>query len=315
MKIAAVQLEAEFANVKKNLQKIRRLATQAFEEGAEWVILPEFFTSGMGYHPKMHSVIQAFLGEPLSLLMELAENYNGVIGGSFLAQRGSDIYNSFLLVFPDKSLYIHDKDQPTMWENCYYIGGSDEGILKTNEYNVGVALCWEFIRSRTPKRLLNNIDFLVGGSCWWTLPEQKVPGFPDRLLERNREIMFKTPQKLAKMLGVHVIHAAHAGDFKCDMPLMPSINYKSYYLGETQIVDGAGKILDRLTREDGEGFIMKDVNPKRKWEPTEVIPKRFWIPKLPFQFRLIWFYQNLYGKYYYYRTNTRSNIRFKDLAP
>ena len=83
------------------------------------------------------------------------------------------------------------------------------------------------------------------------------------------------------MLGVHVIHAAHAGEFIGEMPLMPDSQYKSYYVGETQIVDGNGKILTRMKREDGEGFIIADIDIKKKWKPSETIPDRFWIPDMP----------------------------------
>ncbi|TXT58621.1 MAG: Nitrilase/cyanide hydratase and apolipoprotein N-acyltransferase [Promethearchaeota archaeon] len=304
MNVAAIQMKADFANWDKNLKIAKRLVSEAFAEGAEWVILPEFFPTAMGFHQKMVNATFPLTGKPLQLLKSLAAKHNGVVGGSFLARRRNECYNTFALVFPDGTAHFHDKDQPTMWENCYYIGGKDNGIFTIEAANIGIALCWEFIRTRTAKRLINKVDFVIGGSCWWTLPEKRVPGFPKKLHNRNIEIMRNTPAKLAKMLGVHVIHAAQAGDFECNMPLMPFFSYKSYYLGETQIVDGSGHILARMKPEEGEGFIMATIDPKRKWTPSEPIPNRFWIPNLPFQLRLIWWYQNQHGKWYY-RSKTR----------
>lgn len=300
--MAAIQMKAEFTNVKANLEMTKRLASEAFQEGAELVIIPEFFTSAMGFHPKMLDVIRPLKGEPWQLLNQLAKKYNGVIGGSFIAFREHDFYNTFVLAFPDGTNYYHDKDQPTMWENCYYIGGTDDGVLETKLGNIGVALCWEFVRTRTVKRLLNRVDIVAGGSCWWTLPERDIPGYRPELRETVLEMMEKTPSKFARMLGVPVVHAAHAGEFEAETPLMPDIPYKSYYLGETQIIDGNGKILARLRHEDGEGIIIEDIDFSKKWKPSESIPDRFWIPDMPQELKQAWNIFNKHGEKYYIET-------------
>ncbi|MFX1490625.1 MAG: carbon-nitrogen hydrolase family protein, partial [Promethearchaeota archaeon] len=258
----------------------------------------EFFTSAVAFHPKMLDVVRPIDGEPMQLLKMIAKKHDGIIGGSFIAQRNNESYNTFVLAFPDGSVYYHDKDQPTMWENCYYIGGTDDGILETNIGNIGAVLCWEFVRSRTATRLFNRVDLIVGGSCWWSPPTNT----PTELREKNLELMIETLAKFAKMLGVHVIHAAHAGEFTGERPFMPDFEYKSYYVGETQIVDGNGKIIERMTREDGEGFIMADIDIKKKWEPSESIPDRFWIPDMTPAMNQTWERLNNHGELYYRNT-------------
>lgn len=302
MRVAAIQIKAELGNIKVNLKSAERLARNAFKEGAEMVILPEFFTSAVCFHPKMLDVVRPINGEPAQLLNELSREYNGIIGGSFIALRGDESYNTFVLAFPDGSNYFHDKDQPTMWENCYYIGGTDDGILETEIGNIGAVLCWEFVRSRTALRLRERVDLVVGGSCWWSLPEQPLVGTPPEHRDKTLDMMIETPAKFARMLGVHIIHAAHAGDFIGEMPLMPDFQYKSYYVGETQIVDGSGKLLARMKREDGEGFIMADINLKKKWKPSETIPNRFWIPDMPAELNQVWELLNNHGESYYRET-------------
>lgn len=299
IKITAVQMTAELGNVEANLNAAERLATSAFRAGAQWVILPEFFTSAVAFHKIMLHTARPVDGRPARLLKDLAIEFNGVVGGSFIARRGPDNYNSFMLAFPDGSSYFHDKDQPTMWENCYYIGGADDGIAETPIGKIGMAMCWEFVRSRTARRLLNKVDIVVGGSCWWSLPEKRLPGFSQKVEDRNLEIMIETPARFAKMLGVPVVHAAHAGDFECALPLVPGFRYRSHFLGETQIVDGDGKILSRMKRGDGEGFIMAEIDLDKKCAPSEAIPESFWIPDLPLPIRTVWAYQNLHGKLYY----------------
>ena len=130
-----------------NLKAAEALVREAFRKDAKWVILPEFFPSAVAFVPNMLTAWRPLEGEPFQLMQKLAREYEGVVGGSFIARSGDDCFNSFLLVFPSGEYFRHDKDIPTMWENCYYIGGQDEGVLKTPAGPVGVAICWEFIRS------------------------------------------------------------------------------------------------------------------------------------------------------------------------
>ena len=309
MKVAAVQMTATLGDVDKNLQSARRLAVDAFSHGARMVILPEFFTSAMGFHPVMNSVMEKPDGPALLLLKELAAAWNGIIGGSFITAGKAHAYNSFFLVFPDQQIFRHDKDQPTMWENCYYRGGSDDGVFKTSIGDIGVALCWELVRTRTVRRMIGRVDLVVGGSCWWNLPQKPLPGFTDSVRDKNVSIMRETPARFARLMGCPVVHAAHAGEFKGKTPMLPGFVYESFFLGETQIVSAEGTVLARMGTADGEGYIMAEIDPGRRM-PSENIPDRFWIPELPAPIRFAWWYQNLHGKWYYQkRRSIKSRAR------
>ena len=312
LRVAAVQMTAALGDVAKNIRDARRLAGAAFDQGAQMVILPEFFTSAMGFHPAMRTVAEKIDGPALRMLRELAASRQGIIGGSFITAVGRDAYNAFFLVFPDGRIFEHRKDQPTMWENCYYRGGTDDGVLSTPIGDIGAALCWEFVRTRTVRRLIHRVDLVVGGSCWWSLPKKRLPGFTPAVREKNHTIMRETPARFARLLGCPVIHAAHAGYFKGKTPLLPGFPYESFFLGETQIVDAAGTILARMKQTDGEGYILADIVPERT-RPSEDIPERFWIPDLPAPIRLAWWYQNIHGKSRYYtwgymKSRTRANM-------
>jgi predicted amidohydrolase len=309
MRVAAVQMTARLADVDHNLQRAEALIDEAFSRGCEMVILPEFFTSAVAFHSDMLEAALPFDGPALEMMRGAARRHQGYVGGSYVASREGDNYNTFVLAFPDGEYATHDKDQPTMWENCYYCGGKDDGILQTPIGSVGAALCWEFVRTRTVHRLRGNIDLLVGGSCWWTVPDKAIP-IPGKkhAHRRNLEIMRETPVRMARMLGVPVIHAAHAQDLECRMPLLPGLPYRSYYLGETMIVDAGGEVLARLAREEGEGIALADVQPGRT-EPSEEPPEGFWIPDIPWLIRMVWSYQNLYGRLYYSRAKRSGRLK------
>ena len=138
MKVAAIQMKAVLGDVNANLKKARGLAEDAFRSGVEWVILPEFFTSAAGFHQKMNKAALPLDGPAMDMLRSLAGAHDGIAGGSYIAWNGSDCHNTFVLAMPDGTTFLHNKDLFTMWENCYYTGGSDDGIMETPSHKVGV---------------------------------------------------------------------------------------------------------------------------------------------------------------------------------
>ncbi len=300
MKVAAVQMTARLADVDYNLERAEALLGQALAQDCEMVILPEFFTSAVAFHPDMRDVAQPFEGPALELMVEAARRNGAYVGGSFICTRGGDNYNTFVLVNPDGSYETHDKDQPTMWENCWYLGGSDDGVLDTPLGGVGAAVCWELVRTRTVHRMKGRVGLLVGGSCWWSVPDRVIP-IPGKAGagRRNLQIMIDTPARMARLLGAPVIHSAHAGTFRARMPLLPGLPYRSHFLGEAQVVDASGRVLARLQREDGEGLAIAEIEVGRPATPAEEPPEGFWIARLPALIRLVWHYQNVHGSLYY----------------
>jgi len=313
VKVAAIQMCAEFGNVEVNLRKAEALLTDALDRGAKWAILPEFFTSGVGFHPKILEVAMPVEGPALILMRRLACKYHAWVGGSFICRRNDHNYNTFFLVSPDGTHQKHDKDLPTMWENCYYRRGEDNGILDSPVGNVGAALCWEFIRTQTVRRLRGQVAMVVGGTCWWDLPKKRL-GLPKSLAVRNLKILQETPSRFARLVGAPVVHASQAGSFSCKWPLVPGVPYESHYLGETQIVDAKGGILARLTRENGDGVITAAITPGNV-APSEELRDRYWIPDLPGAIRFFWSLQNAHGKRYYRQANARGLFTTYEIQP
>jgi N-carbamoylputrescine amidase len=301
MRVAAIQMRAQVGAIARNLSSAEALVREAFQRGAQWVMLPEFFPSAVAFTPAMLSALQPLEGPALELMRRLAREQDGIVGGSFIAQSGKDCFNSFLLVFPNGQYFRHDKDLPTMWENSYYMGGSDDGILDTPAGPVGVAMCWELIRSRTARRLLGRVDLVVGGSCWWDLRLPVSPRYAGDQAQL-RELLRNAPAHLARMLGVPVVHASHAGEFEGLTPGNESMPYVSRYLGETQITDGVGRVLARMTYEDGEGVITAEITPGKVAGASAPIPENFWTGELPPMAAKAWEHLNPLGRQYYAAT-------------
>lgn len=299
MRVAAIQMKASLGAVEENCASAERLVLDAIRQGAELIILPEFFTSSVAFHPSLLDAVLPLDGVPSQLLTRLATENNVIVGGSFIASRSEGVFNTFVLAFPDGSTFFHDKDLPTMWENCYYEPGSDDGVLETPSGSIGVAMCWELIRTQTVKRLRGKIELAIGGSCWWDVPYGSSSPQLEAARDLNVALYEKTPSTFARMLRVPFVHAAHTGDFEGATPGADDVPYKSRWLGRAQIVDGHGKVLASAAQDAGEAVVVADVIPGLVEADDLVIPDTFWLHEMTDASLDAWEKQNAFGRVYY----------------
>ena len=98
VRVAAVQMHAALGEVAANLENAEHWVRLALREGAQWIVLPEFFTTAIALHPtKLVNAYRTLEGLPMQLLKTLAKEGNAYVGGSFLARSGADVFNTFVL--------------------------------------------------------------------------------------------------------------------------------------------------------------------------------------------------------------------------
>ncbi len=305
VRVAAVQTEGRVADIPFNLEQVERLACEAFAAGARIVGLPEFFTTPVSFDERLSSCALETDNEAIDLLKSLAARYGGYIGGSMLLRKGGEVYNTYVFAQADGRIFTHDKDIPTMWENAFYVGGNDDGVLESDLGPLGCAVCWELIRTRTVKRLRGRINFAMTGSNWWSTASEWAALSPlDRFIDaRNRRLAAAAPVKFAKLLGVPVLHAGQAGSFSGRFLLVPgsraSLPYSSRFVGETKIVDASGNVVAARAAQDGPGWIAADLLLEPRTPSLRLDESAFWIPKLPALHLAMWHQQNACGRWFY----------------
>src|SRR5215210_2327588 len=300
MKVAAVQLEPALGDVAENLRRCEDLADEAGRRGAEWIVLPEFFSTGMALLDQIADASLPPDGAATQLMLALARRHRAVVGGSFIC-RDADGHNrnAFLLVDPEGVRGRHDKDLPTMWENAFYVGGDDDGVLSCGELTVGAAVCWELMRSQTARRLRSRVDLLVGGSAWWSVPEWPPRTLTRRVERGNAANASKVVEALARAVGAPMIHASHSGPVESPLPWSP-IGYRGHYDGATVVCDAQGHRLARRAACEGAGVVLADLTPGRE-APSEPVPSRFWMHRRGVVPAAIWAYQRVHGRRWYRR--------------
>jgi len=284
-------------DVAANLAACQRLADAAAREGAEWIILPEFFTTGMGFLPELAQKSLPPDGPAVGLLTALARRHGAVVGGSFLCRdRDGHVRNAFFLATPAGVAGRHDKDIPTAWENSFYVGGTDDGLIEVGGVTAGVALCQEFNRTRTVKRLRGRAEIVVGGSFTWGAPA----GLPfRRYLQASIERYTDWAPPFARFVGCPVVEATHCGRLRCQTPLLP-VPYVTELGGGAIICDAEGRVLARRAKSDGPGVVVADIEVGRAAGPHP-LPAGYWIQELDPISKLGWHAQGWHGRRWYRR--------------
>ena len=306
---AAIQLDTVIGNTEHNIKACEHLAIEAIKRDVTWIALPEFFNTGICWDPSLAGSIEYEDGQSATFLCEFSKQNSVVIGGSFMCRVPEGGVRNRYLCF-DKGVLVgkHDKDLPTMWENAFYEGGdqSDIGIIgDIDGARVGAAMCWEFIRTQTARRMKGEVDVIIGGSHWWSMPNN----WPNWLLQRsedyNHDNLIKCVQKTAQLIGAPVVHASHCNTFSCKMPGLPyPVNhYQGVLEGHTAIVDAKGQIVAHRHKDEGEGVVIAKIT-LGNINTTETIPDRYWLRNRTVLAAFSWHYSGFLGRRWY-----KNNIR------
>jgi predicted amidohydrolase len=338
-RVAAIQFEPKIGDINANLGRADTLVREALSKGARWVVLPEFFPSGIAMHPSLFDSYQHVDGRPTEMLKDLAKLGRAFVSGSFLTKTATDAFNTLVLACPDGSTFTHDKDFPTtVFESAFYAGGEDgayverlskdgartaaeriparpgnsaDGVFSHSGTGIGTAMCWEIVRNRTARRLVGKVDILLASSGWWTAdPERDWPGFPRDQRRANwndhQALITAAPQRMARLLGVPVVHANFTGPSPGYTTLAFDREANGRYLGRSQVVDAEGKTVARLGTE--QGVLLSEVAVGRQ-AITETISEDFWLPEVTESMRGRWVTSGATGRDYYLKETRARRLR------
>ena len=335
VRVAAVQMHAVLGEVAANLENAEHWVRLAIREGAQWIVLPEFFTTAIALHPtKLVNAYRTLEGLPMQLLKTLAKEGNAYVGGSFLARSGADVFNTFVLASPAGQIYTHDKDFPTTnIETSVYAGGEDDEFVKelarrgvaaepptpipSRPHNIksavfalpdgtsaGAALCWEQCRYRTARRLAGRVDLILAASGWpFVAPNDSISranhASGHDALASGAGIR-EAPRRLARLAGAPIVHASLVGDVWSSPASGRPVLLR--FSGESQIADASGRTLARRSYAEGEGLVMAEIEIGRV-APSESIPDdASWTPEVTAQSQAAWAATGAAGRAVYVNT-------------
>jgi hypothetical protein len=125
------------------------------------------------------------------------------------------------------------------------------------------------------------------------------PWFWDRDHQALLQYARETPPRMARLLGVPAVHPSHVGAFTMETMMVPGLPWPSICVGETTICDADGVVLERLSYEDGEGWICAEVDTTAEPRPRDPMPPGFWNSLLPISVHAVWQVGNAHGRVKY----------------
>jgi predicted amidohydrolase len=300
LRVAVVQAQLAVGAVELNLRHCEALVRSAHaEHHPDLILLPEAMTSPNVFSPSLRSVPRPVAGAPYRMIVDLARELGCTVGGGFLSIRGHHARHTYVLAEPTGTTYLHDKDEPSLWETNFYTGGADDGLHTTSHGNVGVAMGMEWGRSRTARRLRGKVGLVLGGSCWWSSPNWVFPrAWMVRDHQYNLGMVAEMAPRMARMVGAPCAVAQHVGRVYSDTPLLPGVSWSTVLAGDSMIVDGDGTVLARRGPEEGEGFICADVTIGAV-APSQPIPMGFWSQPMAGLLVATWHQQKRHGQLSY----------------
>lgn len=304
IRVAAIQINCEPGEVKRNLAHAETMVESAVKRGAELVLLPELMPSGYMATEKIWDSAETINGNSVKWLLSTAKRFGIYLGFSFLEAEGEDFYNSFVLANPEgKLLGRVRKNPPASIEAYFYKAGSDSHVIETEIGRIGVGICYEnTLYDQMCFLHRENVDLVLSPAAAGR-PKPFIPGDVKRfekMLINGRAIIVKT-------LGVPVIMANRVGPLETELPgNLPYL--KSSFPGLSSIVDSDGTVKAELG--DEEGIIVADVclRPSAKDESKPRQYGKMWAIPVPW-FAFIWPLTQKWGEKSY-----AANQRRKDCA-
>ncbi len=238
LRVAILQFQPILLDVKANLAKISSMLEPV---EADLVVLPELATSGYVFDnlEEVQSVAETSDGYTYQLLSEIASRKNMSIVIGFPELSGTQIFNSSMLINPDKSCHVYRKTHLFFREKEWFSPGDTGFNVFTAKKNVkiGLMICFDWIFPESARTLMLKGAQIICHSANLVLPWCQN-SMPVRALE-NRVFCVTANRIGEEINGEHSL----------------------FFTGKSQIVDQTGNILLRYT-EDLEEIHVIEIDPE-----------------------------------------------------
>jgi hypothetical protein len=309
IKAAIVQLDVTPDPTPDRLARAERLVTQAAQDGAQLIALPEVFNTGYRYVDENFQRAEPLDGLTVTWMKNLSARLNIHLAGSILLRDDGEIYNALLLTAPDGHVWRYDKNYPWGWERAYFRAGRGITIAHTELGDIGLLICWDVAHPQLWQQYAGQVDLMLVSSCPPDLGNPTYE-FPDGerwtmdqlgpLMQSTRhtaDTVFDTgTTRYAAWLHVPLLQAIASGHFRSPVPnpqasvlaMLPAVPRFIRYFSEAdqvqvscemtpacKIVSRTGAIVTRLDPAQGETYALGEIEiADGKPQPIGPIPGR-----------------------------------------
>ncbi len=176
VRVAAVAADTRPGEIEANLEKIDQWTARAAAEGAKLVLFPELSLSGfIPNHPRQDH--EAWLRQALAearrlaiglnspaveVLRAIASRHDVLLSAGILEDAGNLLYNTQLLVGPDRLLGWWRKMHVPMFEMPFYNPGEAPRVVETPLGRIGANICFDALIPESTRLLaVQNVEIVL----------------------------------------------------------------------------------------------------------------------------------------------------------
>ncbi|MCH4825957.1 MAG: carbon-nitrogen family hydrolase [Planococcus sp. (in: firmicutes)] len=248
MKIACVQMDIVFGEPEKNYQQVLNYLTEAADNGADTIVLPEMWNTG--YALTELNTLADNTNRTVEMLKNFAKEKSvNIVGGSVSTEKNNGFYNTMYVV-NKKGELVSEYDKAhrfgLMDEHIHLEEGDTLGTFKLDNVVYGGVICYdirfpEWIRAQA----LNDAKLIFVSAEW---PEPRIDHW--RTLLQARAI-----ENQCFIVGVNRIGS----------------DPNNVFGGSTMVIAPWGEIRLDMKKEEGIGYVeidLQEVEEVRKRIPV-----------------------------------------------
>ena len=170
MKLALIQMESTIGGLEENVDRASSFIDEAAGDGAQLVVLPEFWSTG--YFPlavdySLYDLADSEDGKATTAVKEKARQHGVHIASSIYERQAAGLfYNTSMMVNPEgevisKYRKVHVPARRGL-EKLFYRGGSKFPVARVGEWQVGTMLCYDTLLPEPARCLaLNGAELIL----------------------------------------------------------------------------------------------------------------------------------------------------------
>ncbi len=230
---AAIQMENTPAPVAidTRLARAANLIAEAADGGAQLIVLPELFSTGLMYSEELYERTEPADGRTVQWLHDQAAAHNVHLAGSLPIADTDETYQAAFLVAPDGRQWRYDKQFPLLWECVFYREGRAITVADTDLGRIGLMIGWDAAHPQVWQRYAARVNLLL---LFHTQPDfsraelhfpdnsrrtlQSVGGLTARTARHSTRYMDDIAQQAA-WLNVPLVSAGCAGTLETILPV------------------------------------------------------------------------------------------------
>jgi omega-amidase len=225
--ITLIQTNLHWEDKSANLKMLEG-KIEGIKEKAEIVILPEMFTTGFSMKPEI--LAETMDGETVQWMKRIAAEKKIILTGSVIIEEDGKYFNRLIWMLPNGEYGVYDKRHLFAFanEHAHYAAGNKKLIASVKGWKINLQICYDLrfpVWTRQDLQSENKYDLLINVANW---PEKRSIAW--QTLLRARAI-----ENQCFVVGVN--RTGEDGN-------------KTYYGGDSTIIDPAGEIIYQKNKEE-----------------------------------------------------------------